>query len=123
MYLLKYYSLLFSIFVQTKFLTVVWLKTILLLDSAKFMADSFESHYKYSIFFKVSIPFFCFNPITYGEGGDFWARTIRLSTTTQKRLYLAPPNLVNFCFYLLDTFCRILAKLIHRGGLLQLFLK
>ena len=34
----------------------------------------------------------------------FLARTIRLSTTTLKRLYLEPPKLVTFCFYLLDTF-------------------
>ena len=44
-----------------------------------------------------------FNPITYG-GGGFLARIIRLSTTTLKWLYLAPPNFVTFCFYLLDTF-------------------
>ena len=43
------------------------------------------------------------NPITYG-GGGFLARTVRLSSTTLKRLYLAPPNLVTFCFYLLETF-------------------
>ena len=70
------------------------------------------------------------NPITYGGGGGFLARTIRLVTTTLLRpLSLAPPNLVPFCCYLLDNFGRILAKLIHQGGgggggrLLQLFLK
>ena len=34
------------------------------------------------------------NPITYPGGGGFLVWTIRLSTTTLKRLYLAPPNLV-----------------------------
>ena len=42
-------------------------------------------------------PLVIFNPITY-EGGGFLARTIRLSTTTLKQLYLAPANLVTFCF-------------------------
>ena len=68
---------------------------------------------------------FCFsliNPITYG-GGGFLARTIRLSTTTLKRLYLAPPNLVTFCFYLLDTLWQNFSKIDLPGGLLQLFLK
>ena len=41
------------------------------------------------------------NPITYG---GILAQTIRLLTTTLKRLYLAPPNFVTFSFYLLDTF-------------------
>ena len=62
------------------------------------------------------------NPITYG-GGGFLARTIRLSTTTLKRLYLAPPNLVTFCFYLLDTLWQNFSKIDLPGGLLQLFLK
>ena len=48
-------------------------------------------------------------------GGGGLAQTIRLLSTTLKRLYLVPPNLVTFYFYLLDTFCRILAKLIHQG--------
>ena len=61
------------------------------------------------------------NPITYG--GGFLARTIRLSTTTLKRLYLAPPNLVTFCFYLLDTLWQNFSKIDLPGGLLQLFLK
>ena len=64
-----------------------------------------------------------FNPITYGGGGAFLARTIRLSTTTLKRLYLAPPNLVTFCFYLLDTLWQNFSKIDLPGGLLQLFLK
>ena len=64
-----------------------------------------------------------FNPITYGGGGGFLARTIRLSTTTLKRLYPAPPNLVTFCFYLLDTFWQNFSKIDSPGGLLQLFLK
>ena len=55
------------------------------------------------------------NPITYGWGGLF-ARTIRLSTTTLKRLYLAPPNLVTFCFYLLDTFWQNFSKIDSPGG-------
>ena len=63
------------------------------------------------------------NPITYGGGGGFLARTIRLSTTTLKRLYLAPPNLVTFCFYLLDTLWQNFSKIDLPGGLLQLFLK
>ena len=58
--------------------------------------------------------YFAFNPINSGEGG-FLARTIRSLTITLKRLYLAPPNLVTFCFYLLDTFWQILAKSIHQG--------
>ena len=61
------------------------------------------------------------NPITGGSG--FLARTIRLSTTTLKRLYLAPPNLVTFCFYLLDTFWQNFSEINSPGGLLQLFLK
>ena len=64
-----------------------------------------------------------FNPITYGGGGGFLARTIRLSATTLKRLYLAPPNLVTFCFYLLDTLWQNFSKIDLPGGLLQLFLK
>ena len=64
------------------------------------------------------------NPITYGGGGGgFLARTIRLSTTTLKRLYLAPPNVVTFCFYLLDTLWQNFSKIDLPGGLLQLFLK
>ena len=53
----------------------------------------------------------------------FLALTIRLSTTTLKRFYLAPPNLVTFCFYLLDTFWQNFSKINLPGGLLQLFLK
>ena len=62
------------------------------------------------------------NPITY-VGGGFLAWTIRLSTTILKRLYLVPPNLVTFCFYLLDTFWQNFSKIDSPGGLLQLFLK
>ena len=44
------------------------------------------------------------------------ARTIRLSTTTPKRHYLAVPNLVTFCFYLLDTFWQNFSEIDHGGG-------
>ena len=64
------------------------------------------------------------NPITYGGGGGgFLARTIRLLTITLNPLYLAPPNLVTFSFYLLDTFWQNFGKIDSPGGLLQLFLK
>ena len=77
-----------------------------------------------SIFAKTVDVYCIFNPITYGGGGGgFLARTIRLSTTTLKRLYLAPPNLVTFCFYLLDTLWQNFSKIDLPGGLLQLFLK
>ena len=62
------------------------------------------------------------NPITYG-GRGFLAQIIRLLTVTLKRLYLAPPNLVTFCFYLLATFWQNFSKIDSPGGLLQLFLK
>ena len=52
----------------------------------------------------------CINPTTFG-GGGFLARTIRLSTTTLKWLYLAAPTLVTFCFYLLDTFWQNFSKI------------
>ena len=64
-----------------------------------------------------------FNPITYRGGGSFLAQIIRLLTVTLKRLYPAPPNLVTFCFYLLDTFWQNFSKIDFSGGLLQLFLK
>ena len=50
-----------------------------------------------------------------GGGGGLLAGTIRLLTITLKWLYQAPPNLVTFCFYLLDTSGRILGKSIHQG--------
>ena len=56
-------------------------------------------------------------------GGGGLARTIRLLTTTLKWLYLAPLNLVTFCFYLLDTFWQNFSEIDSPGGLLQLFLK
>ena len=59
--------------------------------------------------------FYAFNPITYGEGGGggggFLARTIRLLTITLKRLYQAPPNLVTFCFHLLNRFWQNFSKI------------
>ena len=61
-----------------------------------------------------------------GSGGGFLARTIRLLTIALKPLYLAPPNLVLFCCYLLDTFWQNSSKIDSPGGgggLLQLFLK
>ena len=72
----------------------------------------------------IILKLFSFNPITgAGGGGDFLAQTIRLLTTTLKQLYLAPPNLVTFCFYLLDTFWQNFSEIDSPGGLLQLFLK
>ena len=63
------------------------------------------------------------NPITYGGGGGgFLAQTIKL-TKTLKWLYLAPPDLGPFCFYLLGTFWQNFSKIDLPGGLLQLFLK
>ena len=58
-----------------------------------------------------------------GGGGGFLARTIRLLTITLKWLCLAPPNLVTFSFYLLDTFWQNFSKIDSPGELLQLFLK
>ena len=43
--------------------------------------------------------------------GGLLARTIRLLTITLQRLYLAPSNLVTFCFYLLDTFWQNFSKI------------
>ena len=43
------------------------------------------------------------------------ARTIRLLTITLKRLYLAPPNLAIFCFYLSDTFWQNFSKIDSPG--------
>ena len=57
-----------------------------------------------------------FNLVTHGGrgGGGFLARTIRLLAITQKRLNLAPPNLVTFSFYLLGTFWEHFSKSIHQ---------
>ena len=44
------------------------------------------------------------------------ARTITLLTITPKQLYLSPPNLVTFCFYLLDTFWQNFSKIDSPGG-------
>ena len=62
--------------------------------------------------------FIIINPITLrgGGGGGGLAWTIRLLTITLKRLYLAPPNLVNFSFYLLDTFWQNFSKIDSPGG-------
>ena len=50
------------------------------------------------------------------------ARTIRLLTITLKRLHLALPNLVTFCFFfLLDTFWQKFNKIDSPWGLLQIF--
>ena len=62
------------------------------------------------------------NPITYG-GGNVLAKTISLLTITLKWFYLAPPNLVTFCFCPLDTFWQNFSKIDSPGRLLQLFLK
>ena len=51
------------------------------------------------------------------------ARSIRLLTITLKRLYLAPPNLVTFSFYLLDTFWQNFSKIDSPGGCCSCFLK
>ena len=49
-------------------------------------------------------------------GGGFLARSIMLLTITLNRLYLAPPNLVTFCSYLLDTFWQNFSKIDSPGG-------
>ena len=43
------------------------------------------------------------------------AKTITLLTITLKWLYLTPPNLVTFCFYLLDTFWQNFSKIDSPG--------
>ena len=54
--------------------------------------------------------------LTLSPTGGFLARTIRLSTTTLKLLYLAHLNLVTFCFYLLDTFWQNFSEIDLPGG-------
>ena len=49
------------------------------------------------------------------------ARPIRLLTRTLKRLYLAPPNLVTFSFWLLDTFWQNFSKIGSPGGAAVVF--
>ena len=44
------------------------------------------------------------------------APTVRLLTITLKRLNLAPPNLVTFSFYLLDTFWQNFSQINSPGG-------
>ena len=54
-----------------------------------------------------------------GGGGleSFLAKTIGFLTITLKRLYLEPPNLLTFSFYLFDTFWQNFIKIIFtRGG-------
>ena len=46
----------------------------------------------------------------------YLAKTITLPTITVNWLYLTPPNLVAFCFYLLDTFWQNFGKIDSPGG-------
>ena len=65
---------------------------------------------------------FNIDPITYGGGGGgFLARTIKLLTITLKRLFLAPPDLATFSFYLLDTFWQNFSKVDSPGGCCSCF--
>ena len=56
-----------------------------------------------------------------GGGGGAFGQTIRLLAITLKRLYLAPPSLVTFSFYLLDTFWQNFSKIDSPRGCCSCF--